>query len=135
MGPCKEKCVGSGKMWGGVWESVWGEWRSVLACGERIGRDVGKCVRVWGSNTLPDTLSHISSLPSSFHTSPPHPNTRSCTSSHTSSHIFFPPSTPLHIFLLSSHLPSPFQSVAKLLCDEVTEAKLPCGEVTGNLAK
>ena len=30
----KERCVGSGEVWGGVWESVpvWGEWGSVLAC-------------------------------------------------------------------------------------------------------
>ena len=26
----KERCVGR------VWESVWGEWGSVLACGERM---------------------------------------------------------------------------------------------------
>ena len=31
----KERCVGSGEVWVGVWESVWGEWESVLACGER----------------------------------------------------------------------------------------------------
>ena len=31
----KKRCVGSGEVWGGVWESVpvWGEWESVLACG------------------------------------------------------------------------------------------------------
>ena len=28
--------VRSGEVWGGVWESVWGEWGSVLACGERM---------------------------------------------------------------------------------------------------
>ena len=44
--------VGSGE----VWESVWGEWGSVLACGERNGGGVGKCVKVWGPNTFP----HIS---------------------------------------------------------------------------
>ena len=39
----KERCVGSGEVWGGVWESVW-------VSGEvcwRVGRGVGKCVRVW----------------------------------------------------------------------------------------
>ena len=35
-----------------------------------------------------------------------------------------PPPTPQHIFLLSLHLPSPSQSVAKLPCDEVSVAKL-----------
>ena len=51
----------------------------MLACGERNGRGVGKCVRMWGPNTLPHTLSHISSLTSSFPTSPlppPHSNCR-----------------------------------------------------------
>ena len=53
---------------GRVWESVWGEWESVLACGERMwGGDVGKCVEVWGPNTL--LIPHIS-LPSPFPTSP-----------------------------------------------------------------
>ena len=44
------KCV---RVWGearkDVWEvekSVWGEWGSVLACGERNGGGVGKCIRV-----------------------------------------------------------------------------------------
>ena len=39
-GRCREICwgVGGGKerCVGRVWESVWGEWGSVLACGERI---------------------------------------------------------------------------------------------------
>ena len=52
---------------------------------------------------------------------PPYPNTLSYTSSHTSSHIS---PTFQHIFLLSPHLPSPSQSVAKLPCDEIAEAKL-----------
>ena len=79
-------------------------------CGERNGGGEGKCVGVWGPNTLPFT-----SL-----TSPsPHPNTLSYISSHTSS------PTPQHTFLhLSPHLPSPSQSVAKLPCDEVSVAKL-----------
>ena len=34
VGGGKERCVGSGE----VWESVWGEWVSVLACGERMWR-------------------------------------------------------------------------------------------------
>ena len=54
VGGDKERCVGSGE----VWESVWGEWGSVLACGETNGGGVGKCIRVWGTNTLP----HISCL-------------------------------------------------------------------------
>ena len=37
---------------------------------------------------------------------------------------FLPSPTPQHIFLLSPHLPSPSQSVAKLPCDEVSVAKL-----------
>ena len=132
-------------MWNPVRKDVWGVEKCGEGCGRVYGasgevwgtnwercRAVGKCVRVWGPDTLPHTLPHISSLPSSFPTSPPHPNTRSYTSSHTSSFICFPPSTPQHIFLLSSHLPSPFQSVAKIPRDEVTVAKLPCGEVTGN---
>ena len=105
----------------------------MLACGERSGGGVEKCVWVWGPNTLP----HISSLTSPFPTSllpPPHTNTLSYTSSHTSSHISLPSPIPQHIFLLFPHLPSPSQSVAKLPRDEVSVAKLPipCGEVTGN---
>ena len=50
-GRWREVCwsVGGGKerCWGGVWESVLGEWGSVLACGERNGGGVGKCVSVW----------------------------------------------------------------------------------------
>ena len=130
-------------MRGGVWESVWGEWGSVLVCGERNGGGVGKCVWVWGPNTLP----HISSLtslpaPSPFPISPNLPHTpthfptplislpTSTLPPPTPQHIFllFPhlPSypTPQHIFLLSPHLPSPSQSVTKLLCDEVSVAKL-----------
>ena len=86
-------------------------WRVGKGCGEGNGENVGKCVEVWGPNTL--LILHIS-LPSPFPTSP----------------LTFP--TPQHIFLLSPHLPSPSQSVAKLPCDEVSVAKLPCGEVTGN---
>ena len=135
----KERCVGSGEVWGGCGRvyGVSGKmcWRVGKGCGEGNGGDEGKCVEVWGPNTL--LIPHISSLPSPFpHLSlhlpllPPHPITFSYTSSHTSSHIS--PSSPQHIFLLSPHLLSPSQSVAKLPCDEVSVVKLPCGEVTGN---
>ena len=30
VGMSKERCVGSRKVWGRVWESEWGEWGSVL---------------------------------------------------------------------------------------------------------
>ena len=131
----KERCVGSGEVWesvwdewGGVWESVWGEevcWRVGKGCGERNGGGVGKCVRMWGPNTLP----HISSLTSPFPTSP----LISPTPQHTSLHL---PLTPLPTSPLPHPTvphPSPLQSVAKLPCDEVSVAKLPCGKVTGNL--
>ena len=39
----KERCVGRGEVWVGVWESVWGEWGSVLACEERNEGGAGKC--------------------------------------------------------------------------------------------
>ena len=67
-------------------------------CGEGNGEDVGKCVEVWGPNTL--LIPHIS-LPSPFPTSPltsPHPITLSYTSSH------IPPSKLQHIFLLSGQM-------------------------------
>ena len=128
VGGGKERCVGSREMWGGVWESVWGEWGSVLACGERNGGGVGKCIRVWGPNTLPPTLPNISltSFPLPFLHLPFAP--------HIPTHFPIPPliplptsplppPTPQHISLPSPHLPSPSQSVANL----------PCGEVTGNL--
>ena len=61
VGGGKERCVGR------VWESVWGEWevcrRVGKGCGEGNGGDVGKCVEVWGTNTL--LIPHIS-LPSPF---------------------------------------------------------------------
>ena len=53
-------------------------------------------------------------IPSHFHTPPFIPLATS----------LLPPPTPQHIFLLSPHLPSPSQSVAKLPCDEVSVAKL-----------
>ena len=72
-------------------------WRVGKGCGERNERVVGKCVRVWGPNTLlpisppsPYLFLHLP-LP------PPHPNTLSYTSSHSSSHIFSSsPHTPTH---------------------------------------
>ena len=36
-------------------------WRVGKGCGEGNGEDVGKCVEVWGLNTL--LIPHISSLP------------------------------------------------------------------------
>ena len=42
-------------------------WRVGKGCGEGNGEDVGKCVEVWGPNTL--LIPHIS-LPSPFPTSP-----------------------------------------------------------------
>ena len=53
----------------GEWRSVgrvMGEWGSVLAHGEKNCGGIGKCVRVWGSNTLSPTFPHsdISSLTS-----------------------------------------------------------------------
>ena len=108
-------------------------------CGEKNRRGVGKCVRVWGPNTLFPTLPHISftSLPSPFPTSlltPPHPNTLSYTSSHTSSHISpSSPHNPTHFLTPIPTSPSPSESVAKLPCDKVSLAKLPHGQVTGNL--
>ena len=37
VGGGEERCVGSGEVWGGC--GVWGEWGSVLACGERMWRE------------------------------------------------------------------------------------------------
>ena len=53
MGGGKERYVGSG-------EGVSGEvcWRVGKGCGESNGEDVGKCVEVWGPNTL--LIPHIS---------------------------------------------------------------------------
>ena len=118
VGGGKERLVGRGV----------GEWGSVLACGERNGGGVGKCVRVWDPYTFPH-ISSLTSFLSPFPTSPlppPHPNTLFYTS-HTSSHI-----SPHTFFLLSHISPHFLQSVAKLPCDKVSVAKLPCGEVTGN---
>ena len=66
----------------------------MLACGEGNGEDVGKCVEVWGLNTL--LIPHISSLPSPFPTSP----LTSPTPHHTFLHLsyLFP-----HPFFLPPH--------------------------------
>ena len=59
-------------MWGGCGKvyGVSGEvcWRVGKGCGEGNEEDVGKCVEVWGPNTL--LIPHISSLPSPLPTSP-----------------------------------------------------------------
>ena len=69
-------------VWGKVRKDVWGVekcgkvygvsgevcWRVGKGCGEGNGVDVGKCVEVWGPNTL--LIPHISYLPSPFPTSP-----------------------------------------------------------------
>ena len=85
VGGGKERCVGSGEVWGGCGE-VYGAsgevcWRVGKGCGEGNGEDVGKCVEVWGPNTL--LIPHIS-LPSPFPTSP----LISPTSHHTFIHLF-----------------------------------------------
>ena len=114
-----EKC---GKVYG-----VSGEvcWRVGKGCGEGNGEDVGKCVEVWGPNTRFNSP-HFPTLTFPY-ISPYLPHTPS----HFPTPLFIPlptsllpPLTPQHIFLLSPHLPSPSQSVAKLPCDEVCVAKL-----------
>ena len=80
-------------------------WPVGKGCGERNGGGLGKCVRVWGPNTLPPTLPHIS-LTSPFPTSP----FTSPTLQHTFLHLLLylfphlpPPASP-HTFLLSPHI-------------------------------
>ena len=56
VGGGKERCVGSGEVWGGCGK-VYGAsgevcWHVGKGCGEGNGEDVGKCVEVWGPNTL-----------------------------------------------------------------------------------
>ena len=118
----KERCVGSGEVWGGCGKvyGVSGKvcWRVGKGCGEGSGEDVGKCVEVWGPNTL--IIPHIS-LPSRPHLflhlplPPPHLITLSYTSFYTSSHI--PPSSP--------HTPTHFPTIPT---SPFTFSK--CGEVT-----
>ena len=93
-----EVCWGVGEarkdVWGGVWESVWGEWGSVLACGRRCGAPSHL-----PTSPLPHSLhlSYISRylphIPTHFPTPlihfpflPPHPNTFSY-HPHISSHL------------------------------------------------
>ena len=136
MGGGKERYVGSG-------EGVSGEvcWRVGKGCGEGNGEDVGKCVEVWGPNTL--LIPHIS-LPSPFPTS----SLTSPTPHHTFLHFlsylfphpsFLPPHPNTFSYYphISLHLLKVWRSyhVTKLPCGEVTVAKLPCGEVTGNRLK
>ena len=47
-GRCREVCWEERKdMWGGVWESIWGEWGSVLVSGEGMwGEEWGSCREV-----------------------------------------------------------------------------------------
>ena len=131
------------EVWGGVWESVWGEWQSVLACGKGCGEVHGSvlgcgaptpffphfpnllllacgigCGEVHGSvlgcGAPTSFFPHFPTSPPSLHSPhlslhlplpPPHPNTLSYNTSHTSSHIFPSSPTPQHIFLLSPHPP------------------------------
>ena len=92
---------------GEVREDVWGVekcgrvygvcgkvcWRVGKGCGEGNGVDVGKCVEVWGPNTL--LIPHISSLPSPFPTSSPTPH-------HTFLHLLSPYLFP-HLPFLPPH--------------------------------
>ena len=117
-----------------VRKDVWGVEKCGGVSGEvcwRVGKGcgggVGKCDMLWGPNTLPFTLSHIFSLtsfPTLFSTFPPHPNTLSYTSSHTSSHIF--PSSPPHLNT-KTHFPTiPTSLLTFSKCGEVT---VPCDKV------
>ena len=114
-------------VWGEVRKDVWGGcgkvygvrgevcWHVGKGCAEGNGEDVGKCVEVWGPNTL--LILHISYLHLSLHLPlpPPHPITLSCTFFHTSTHIS--PSSP--------HTPTHFPTIPT---SPFTFSK--CGEVT-----
>ena len=105
-------------------------WRSYhvakLPCGKVTGNhggDLGKCVgpqhtfnspRLLPTLTFPYISPYFPHTPSHFTTTPLIPLPTSP----------FPPPIPQHMFLLSPHLPSPSQRVAKLPCDEVSVAKL-----------
>ena len=139
QGSCEKRCGGGvGKcfgVWGEIRKDVWG----VEKCGrvygvsgeggkrvygerkcvgvwERMWGGVGKCVRVWGPNTLP----HTSFLTFPY-ISPYLPHTPTHFPTPPSSHIS--PHTPTHFPTIPTS-PSPSQSVAKLPCDEVSVAKL-----------
>ena len=123
---CREMCWGVGEVRkdvrGGCGKvyGVSGEvcWRVGKGCGQGNGEDVGKCVEVWGPNTL--LIPHIS-LPSPFPTfpltPPPHPITLSYTSFHTGTSSHIPPSSP--------HTPTHFPTIPT---SPFTFSK--CGEVT-----
>ena len=93
VGGSKERCVGSGEVWGGCGK-VYGAsgevcWRVGKGCGEGNEEDVGKCVEVWGLNTL--LIPHIP-LPSPFPTSPLISPTSHHTFIHLLSYLFPHPS-------------------------------------------
>ena len=100
-------------------------WRVGKGCGEGNGEDVGKCVEVWGPNTL--LIPHIS-LPSPFPTSPLISPTPHHTFLHLLSYLFPHPSfLPPHpnTFSYYPHISLYLlKNVAKLPCDEVSVAKL-----------
>ena len=113
----------------------------MLACGERSGGGVRKCVWVWGPNTLP----HISSLTSPFPTSPLTSPTPQHTFLHLLSHLFphlpfLPPhpNTFSYYSHISPHLLKVWRSyhVTKFLWRSYHVAKLlatPCYSATGIL--
>ena len=93
VGEGKERCVGSGEVWGGCGK-VYGVseevcWRVGKGCGEGNGEDVRKCAELWGPNTL--LIPHIS-LPSPFPTSPLTSPTPHQTFLHLLSYLFPHPS-------------------------------------------
>ena len=116
VGGGKERCVGSGEVWGG-------------------------CGKVYGVSPNTLLIPHIS-LPSPFPTSPLTSPTPHHTFLHLLSYLFPHPSfLPPHpnTFSYYPHTP-PFTfsncgevTMRRSVCGEVTVAKLPCGEVTGNL--
>ena len=127
VGGGKERCVGSGEVWGGCGR-VYGVsekacWRVGKECGEGNGGDLEKCVgpqhtfnspRLLPNLTFPYISPYFPHTPSHFATTPLIPLPTSP----------LPPPIPQHMFLLSPHLPSPSQRVVKLPCDEVSVAKL-----------
>ena len=134
VGGGKERYVGS-EVWGGC-EKVYGVsgevcWRVRKGFGEGNGEDVGKCVEVWGPNTL---LISLISLPSPFPTSSLTSPTPHHTFLHLLSYLFPHPSfLPPHpnTFSYYPHISLHLLKVWRSYFGEVTVAKLPCGEVTG----